>query len=135
MNLEFDLGNPCFTLLHRAGLAGLWMTLKQLEKEKAEVPSGFNWQLSKRQVNLNWNGNDRDTLEWFLKESFQLNDGIIALRGLDTKSMREDAQVIVHQGILGTLLQHTSTHKSDGVVTKSLSLGRTSQKLQSNTKV
>ncbi|MUG98166.1 type I-MYXAN CRISPR-associated Cas8a1/Cmx1 [Scytonema sp. UIC 10036] len=123
MNLEFDLGNPCFTLLHRAGLAGLWMTLKQLEKEKAEVPSGFNWQLSKRKVNLNWNGNDRDTLEWFLKESFQLNDGIIALRGLDTKSMREDAQVIVHQGILGTLLQHTSTHKSDGVVTKSLSLG------------
>ncbi|GAA6620788.1 type I-MYXAN CRISPR-associated Cas8a1/Cmx1 [Scytonema sp. NUACC26] len=123
MNLEFDLGNPCFTLLHRAGLAGLWMTLKQLEKEKVKVPSEFNWQLSKRKVNLNWNGSDRDILEWFLKQSFQLNDGIIALRGLDTQSMREDAQVIVHQGILGTLLQHTSTHKSDGVVTKPLSLG------------
>ncbi|MGJ5676431.1 MAG: type I-MYXAN CRISPR-associated Cas8a1/Cmx1 [Nostochopsis sp.] len=123
MNLEFDLGNPSFTLLHRAGLAGLWMTLKQLEKEKVEAPHNLKYQLSKRQVKLAWEGNDRDFLECFLKESFQLNDGIIALRGLDSQSMREDAQVIVHQGILGTLLQHTSTHKSDGVVTKALSLG------------
>jgi CRISPR-associated protein Cas8a1/Csx13 len=123
VNLEFDLGNPSFTLLHRAGLAGLWMTLKQLEKEKIQAPYELSWQLNKRQVCLNWEGNDKDFLEWFLKESFQLNNGIIALRGLDTQSMREDAQVIVHQGILGTLLQHTSTNKSDGVVTKSLSLG------------
>jgi CRISPR-associated protein Cas8a1/Csx13 len=130
VNLEFDLGNPCFTLLHRAGLAGLWMTLKQLEKENIEVKYGLNWQLNNRKVNLNWEGNDRDFLEWFLKESFQLNDGIIALRGLDTKSMREDAQVIVHQGILGTLLQHNSTHKSDGVVTKSLSLGENEPEIQ-----
>jgi CRISPR-associated protein Cas8a1/Csx13 len=130
VNLEFDLGNPYFTLLHRAGLAGLWMTLRQLEKEKVEVPYGLNWQLGKRKVNLNWDGNDKDFLEWFLNESFQLNDGIIVLRGLDTQSMREDAQVIVHQGILGTLLQHTSTHKSDGVVTKSLSLGENEPEIQ-----
>ena len=123
MKLEFDLGNPSFTLLHRAGLAGLWMTLKQLEKEKIELPQELNWQLSNRQVNLNWEGNDRDILTWLLQESFQLNDGIIALRGLDSQSMHIDAQVIVHQGILGTLLQHNSTHKSDGVVTESLSLG------------
>lgn len=130
MNLEFDLGNPSFTLLHRAGLAGLWMTLKQLETEKVEVPSGLNWQLSKRKVNLNWEGNDRDVLEWLLKESFQLNNGIIALRGLNSRTMREDAQIIVHQGILGTLLQHTSTHKSDGVITKSFSLGEDEPEIQ-----
>ena len=38
--------------------------------------------------------------------------------------MREDAQVNIHQGILGTLLQHTSTHKSEGIVSKTLSLGK-----------
>lgn len=130
MNLEFDLSNPSFTLLHRAGVAGLWMTLKQFEKEKIEVKYGLTWQLNQRQVNLSWEGNDRDFFDWFLKESFQLNNGIIALRGLDTQSMREDAQVIVHQGILGTLLQHTSTHKSDGVVTKSLSLGENEPEIQ-----
>lgn len=130
MNLEFDLGNPNFTLLHRAGLAGLWMTLKQLEKEKIESPHNLKYQLSQRQVKLSWEGSDRDFLEWFLKESFQLNDGIIALRGLDSRSMREDAQVIVHQGILGTLLQHTSTHKSNGIITKTLSLGEGEPEIQ-----
>ncbi|MEO0971226.1 MAG: type I-MYXAN CRISPR-associated Cas8a1/Cmx1 [Cyanobacteria bacterium J06639_18] len=79
---------------------------------------------------LNWEGNDKDVLEWLLKESFQLNNGIIALRGLNSRTMREDAQIIVHQGILGTLLQHTSTHKSDGVVTKSFSLGEDEPEIQ-----
>jgi CRISPR-associated protein Cas8a1/Csx13 len=130
MKLEFDLSNPSFTLLHRAGLAGLWMTLKQFEKETIEASYKLNWQLTNRKVKLNWDGNDREFLEWFLKESFQLNNGIIALRGLDTQSMREDAQVIVHQGILGTLLQHNSTHKSDRVVTKSLSLGENEPEIQ-----
>lgn len=130
MSLAFDLGNPSFTLLHRAGLAGLWMTLRQLEQENIQVLSGLKWQLNQRQVNLNWEGNDRDLLEWLLQESFQLNDGIIALRGLDSKSMREDAQVIVHQGILGTLLQHTSTHKSDGIIAKFLSLGEDELKIE-----
>ncbi|MBF2063533.1 MAG: type I-MYXAN CRISPR-associated Cas8a1/Cmx1 [Calothrix sp. C42_A2020_038] len=130
MNLELDLGNPSFTLLHRAGLAGLWMTLNQLKKEKIEVPNGLDWQLSERQVQLNCNGNDREILEWLLKESFQLNNGIITLRGLDSKSMREDVQIIIHQGILGTLLQHTITHKSDGIVTKSLSLGEDELEIQ-----
>lgn len=130
MKLEFDLSNPSFTLLHRAGLAGLWMTLKQLEKEKITVRYGLNWQLNERKVSLSWEGCDRDFLDWFLRESFQLNNGIIVLRGLDSQSMREDAQIIVHQGILGTLLQHNSTHKSDGVVTKSYSLGENEPEIQ-----
>ena len=123
MKLEFDLGNPCFTLLHCAGLAGLWMTLKQLEREKIELPQSLNWQLNHRQVTLNWEGSDKTILEWLLKESFQINDGIITLRGLDSQSMRKDAQIIVHQGILGTFLQHNSTHKSTGIKTESLLLG------------
>ena len=123
MKLEFDLGNPYFTLLHCAGLAGLWMTLKQLEREKIELPQSLNWQLNHRQVTLNWEGSDKTILEWLLKESFQINDGIITLRGLDSQSMRKDAQIIVHQGILGTFLQHNSTHKSTGIKTESLPLG------------
>jgi CRISPR-associated protein Cas8a1/Csx13 len=123
MQIDFHLGNPGFTLLHRAGLAGLWMTLKQLEKEKVTPPSGLNWQLTHRQVTLNWEGNDLQVLEWLLKESFQIHDGLIALRGLDSKTMRKDSQAIVHQGILGTFLQHNSTHKSTGTKTEFLSLG------------
>lgn len=130
MKLEFDLGNPSFTWLHCAGLAGLWMTLKQLEIEKVPLPEGLNWQLSQRKVILNWQGKDKQVLEWLLKESFQINDGLIALRGLDSPTMRQDAQVIVHQGILGTFLQHNSTHKSMGTKTESLSLGEGEKEIQ-----
>lgn len=122
MQVEFDLGDPGFTLLHRAGLAGLWMTLKQLEKEQVAPPECLNWQLTRRQVTLSWEGNDQKVLEWLLSESFQINNGLIALRGLDSKTMRKDSQVIVHQGILGTFLQHNSTHKSAGTQTISLQL-------------
>ncbi|BCL39687.1 type I-MYXAN CRISPR-associated Cas8a1/Cmx1 [Nostoc sp. MS1] len=130
MKLEFDLSNSSFTLLHCAGLAGLWMTLNQLGKENAVCPEGLHWQLSDRKVILDWEGNDKTVLEWLLKESFQINDGLIALRGLDSQTMRKDAQVIVHQGILGTFLQHTSTHKSTGTKTESLSLGEGDREIQ-----
>jgi CRISPR-associated protein Cas8a1/Csx13 len=130
VKLEFNLGNPSFTLLHCAGLAGLWMTLKQLETEKVSPPEHLNWQLTKRTIILSWEGSDKTVLEWLLKESFQINDGLIALRGLDSQTMRKDAQVIVHQGILGTFLQHNSTHKSTGTKTESLSLGEGEKEIQ-----
>ena len=117
--LTFRLGDPTFTLLHRAGLAGLYMTLNQLTHEGKPPIEGMQWQLSAQQVSLRWEGNDQKALEWLLHESFQLKEGLIVLRGLDSQSMRVDAQVIVHQGILGTFLQHTSTHKSEGVTTRS----------------
>lgn len=115
MQIELNLGNASYTLLHRAGLAGLYMTLEQLKDEKVTTPYGLNWELTPRQIKLAWEENDQGVLEWLLREAFQLNNGIIALRGLDSKTMRKDAQVMVHQGILGTFLQHTSTHKSAGV--------------------
>jgi CRISPR-associated protein Cas8a1/Csx13 len=122
MQIELDLGNPSFTFLHRAGLAGLWMTLKQLDKEEVKRPEGLEWKLTPRQVRLSWKGNDQKVLEWLLKESFQIQDGVIVLRGLDSKTMRKDSQVIIHQGILGTFLQHNSTHKSSGIQKLSLHL-------------
>lgn len=130
MQIEFDLGKPSFTLLHRAGLAGLWMTLKQLEKETLPEnrPGGLRWPLdtdqltAHRRFSLKWEGNDQEVLNWLLKESFQIHDGLVSLRGLDSKTMRKDSQVIVHQGILGTFLQHTSTHKSAGTQAISLQI-------------
>ncbi len=124
MKLEFDLGNPSFTLLHGAGLAGLYMTLQQLRKAipAEKCPGRLDWQLSRRRVTLNWQGNDLEVLDWLLKSSFQLDDGIISLKGLDSKTMDIQPRLIAHQGILGTFLQHNSTHKSTGTVSKSFVL-------------
>lgn len=130
MQIDFDLGNPNLTLLHRAGLAGLWMTLRQLEREDNQVenrPGGLNWELAEderqvvhRRITLRWEGNDRDVLDWLLRESFQISDeGLISLRGLDSKTMDIQPRLIAHQGILGTFLQHNSTHKSAGTDSRS----------------
>jgi len=122
--LKFHLGDPGLTLLHRAGLAGLWMTLKQLEQEipVEKRPGLLSWELTQRQIQLSWQGNDFEVIDWLLKESFQLNDGLIALRGIDSKSMRKDSQVIIHQGILGTFLQHGKTRTAIGDQTQTLSI-------------
>ena len=89
--LKLHIGHPGLTLLHRAGLAGLWMTLKQIEQEipPEKWPGSLTWKLTPRQVQLSWQGNDFEVIDWLLKESFQLNNGLIALRGIDSKSMRK----------------------------------------------
>ncbi|MGF1576838.1 MAG: type I-MYXAN CRISPR-associated Cas8a1/Cmx1 [Cyanophyceae cyanobacterium] len=122
--LTFHLGDPGLTLLHRAGLAGLWMTLKQLKQEISldQRPGSLNWELTPREIKLSWQGKDFEVIDWLLRESFQLNDGLISLRGLDSNSMRKDSQVIVHQGILGTFLQHGKTRKASGDQTQALLL-------------
>jgi len=122
--LKLHLGHPGLTLLHRAGLAGLWMTLKQLEQEipPEKRPGSLSWELTPRQVQLSWQGNDFEVIDWLLKESFQLDNGLIALRGIDSKSMRKDSQVVIHQGILGTFLQHAKTRKVIGEQTQSLEI-------------
>ncbi len=136
MQLDFDLGEPNLTLLHRAGLAGLWMTLRQLEGEDNQVenrPGRLNWELAEderqlvhRRITLRWEGNDRDVLDWLLRESFQISDeGLISLRGLNSKTMDIQSRLIVHQGILGTFLQHNSTHKSSGTTSMSFLIDET----------
>lgn len=120
--LNFHLGDPHLTLLHRAGLAGLYMTLKQLDQEipVQQRPGNLQWTLKSREINLEWQGKDIEVIDWLLRESFQLTDGVIALRGLKSKSLRKDSQVIIHQGILGTFLQHGKTRKAIGDRTEAL---------------
>jgi CRISPR-associated protein Cas8a1/Csx13 len=120
--IELHLGDPGMTLLHRAGLAGLWMTLKQLESEQKR-PRELRWELKSRSISLDWEGNDIDALDWLLKQSFRIDDnGLIALTGLNPTTMDIQTQLTIHQGIRGTFLQHPSTYKSAGNQSKSFQI-------------
>jgi CRISPR-associated protein Cas8a1/Csx13 len=120
--LTFDLSNPQMTLMHRAGLAGLYMTLQQLDCENqnfqhnSQIP--LQWVYDQRSVTFRWEGKALDALKWLFDQSFQLQGDMISLRGLDAKQMPPQYLAIAHEGILGTLLQHNSTHKSIGLQTK-----------------
>jgi CRISPR-associated protein Cas8a1/Csx13 len=120
--ITFDLADPQMTLMHRAGLAGLYMTMQQLDRENqnfqynSQIP--VQWVYDQRSVTLRWQGKALDALKWLFQQSFQLQGDMISLRGLDAKQMPPQYLAIAHQGILGTLLQHNSTHKGTGIQTK-----------------
>ncbi len=121
--IELHLGDPSMTLLHRAGLVGLYMSLKSLE-DQSERPAGLRWELLSRSVRLYWDCTDMEALDWLLRQSFQIDKktGLIALSGLVPDSMDLPTQVTVHQGIRGTFLQHPSTYKAIGIQSQSFQI-------------
>lgn len=118
--LEFHIGNPGMTVLHRAALAGLWMTLKYFDDELEDnsVLDGLTWQLTDRSVSIDWQCSDLEAISWLLDQSFRLDKkGIIDLPGLRLNpddSTEIQTRLTIHQGIRGTFLQHPSTFKSSG---------------------
>jgi CRISPR-associated protein Cas8a1/Csx13 len=112
------------TLLHRAGIAGLWMTLRQLEKQyptPAERTGNLNWVLGRSSISLNWQGEDLTVLDWLFKESFQITDrGLICLTGLNPQAINIETRLSMHLGITNTFLQHNKFFESAGTESKDL---------------
>jgi CRISPR-associated protein Cas8a1/Csx13 len=98
------------TIMHRAGMAGLWMTLQQLERHiptAASRPGNLSWSLTNSSIRLDWQGEDFTVLDWLLRQSFQINEkGLISLTGLDSSSMNLINQIHLHQAIGATFLRH-----------------------------
>ena len=114
--IDLRLNDPGMTMLHCAGVDGLYITLKALAKRYPTLKSrqgNFKWVLSNTSISLYWKGNDYAALDWLFKESFQISsDGLISLTGLNLQSW--EAQLATHIGIKNTFLQHNSFFKSAG---------------------
>ena len=108
--IDLRLNDPGMTMLHCAGVEGLYMTLKALAKRYPTLKSrqgNFKWVLRNTSISLDWKGDDYAALDWLFKESFQIsNDGLISLTGLNLQSW--EAQLATHIGIKNTFLQHNS---------------------------
>ena len=107
------------TIIHRGGMAGLWMTLKQLAKKfltPAERPGNLTWDLTSTSISLNWQGQDFPVLDWLLKQSFQINQqGLISFAGLNYSSMDLINQIHIHQAINDTFLRHNKFYKKEKI--------------------
>jgi CRISPR-associated protein Cas8a1/Csx13 len=109
--LRLQLNDPGLSALHRAGLAGLWMTLDALSEEKELAENQWlDWQLDARGVEITWEGTPRTLLEWLLPKAFGIDErqmiDFIALRAANSNPA---AKATLHNGILGTFLQHGKT--------------------------
>ena len=122
--IELSLGDPGMTMLHCAGFAGLYMTLKALAKRYPTLKSrqgNLKWVLTKSSIYLYWKGNDYEALDWLFQESFQISsDGLISLTGLQSTS--RESQLAIHIGIKNTFLQHNQFFKTAGDATENLTI-------------
>ena len=120
--IEISLSDPGMTMLHRAGVAGLYMTLKALEKRYPTLKSrqgNFKWTLTKDSISLSWKGKDYEALDWLFAESFQISsNGLISLTGLQSPNWL--SQLAIHIGIKNTFLQHNQFFKPAGDATENL---------------
>lgn len=122
--IEISLNDPAMTMLHRAGVAGLYMTLKALAKRYPTLKSrssNFKWTLTETSISLYWKGSDYEALDWLFSESFQIgSDGLISLIGL--QSFGKESQLAIHVGIKNTFLQHNQFFKSVGDATENITI-------------
>lgn len=110
------------TFLHRAGLAGLLMTLENIDQEPAarqaiEKAGGqWSWSSSPTSVTLRWNDEPGPFLKALLRESFKVDDkGLIWFLGIGAPSKDFRSAICLHNAVLGTFLQHP---KSRSIVSK-----------------
>ena len=84
MKMTIGLGSPGMTSLHKAGVAGLYLTLRALDARGQRI-EGLDWELSPTHVSLVWDDtNLRSSFQSLIDKSFRLENGFIALTGLET---------------------------------------------------
>jgi CRISPR-associated protein Cas8a1/Csx13 len=104
--LIYRLSNPGYTIYHRAALGGLAATIRAWGGSK---PPGITATLERDQVRLAWGDElaDQEALRRIIKASFKLTgEKLIDLPGQGIRADQDDLRLAIHNGIVGTFLQH-----------------------------
>lgn len=105
--LEYRLGNPNYTIYHRAALGGLAATIRAWGKGQ---PEGIVAKVERDHVSLSWDKNltDQEFLRRLIDSSFRLDKEtkMIDLPGQRIGAGQEDLRLAIHNGITATFLQH-----------------------------
>lgn len=105
--MTLKLNAPGMTSLHKAGLAGLYMTLKAFDKKHEEI-KGLQWTLEDKQIILNWTDETpKKAFENLVKKSFWIDEeGFIRLEGVEPKTgMTLEQRHLLYQSLLNSFLQ------------------------------
>ena len=101
------LNAPGMTALHKAGLAGLYMTLEAFDEQRKTI-DGLEWKLHKQQISLQWTeATPKAAFEKLVRSSFRIDeDGFIRLTGLEPKlEMTRAHRHHLYLGLLNSFLQ------------------------------
>jgi len=116
MEMKIGLFDAGMTGLHKAGLAGLWMTLEALETEGVTSIAGGTWRRTPTEVTLIWE--DKSFFPELLKESFKIDEnGLLWFPALGRPIDNVEHAVVLQEALLGSFLQHNSSRKMDAAAT------------------
>ncbi len=107
--LVYELGNPNFTVYHRAALGGLAATVEAWKHNPRLKPAGIEAEVFPDKVEIRWDKtlSDRQFIRRLLEASFRLTpDKLIDLPGHGIETDRDDLRLAIHVGLCGTFLQH-----------------------------
>lgn len=107
------LNAPGMTSLHKAGLAGLYMTLQAFEGKK-ETINGLKWELAPTQVKMVWlEEKPKAAFEELIAKSFWLENGFIRLTGLESGKPTIAQSYHLYTALLNSFLQF-GPHRQTG---------------------
>lgn len=113
--VRIDLFGPGMGLVHKIGLAGLWMTLEALEddqraRRRLEDAGGF-WKRWSHHVDIGWSGSPGHFLDALVDESFRIcNNGLLWFPALGEPMTHLSHAVIHHEAIRAAHFQVPATH-------------------------
>lgn len=116
MKMIIKLNVPGMTSLHKAGLAGLYMTLKAFE-ENGKGIKGLEWALEPTQITLDWlDETPKAAFEELIKKSFWLDaDGFIRLTGLESSvPFKPEQKHHLYVALLNSFLQFGPHRPTEG---------------------
>lgn len=115
---EFTLSifDPNTLLPHRAGIAGLALSLSVLPRDDAPL----TWEVTDDAVNLTWEGSDFAVVKWLLDQTYQITaDGYLKVPAL---KLDEQGHYTFTQGVLSTFLQHSKQRSLDAPITRGFTI-------------
>lgn len=106
MKMTIKLNAPGMTSLHKAGLAGLYMTLRTFDETNVKI-KGLHWQLGATSVVLSWHDEtSQAAFESLIEKSFRLDEGFIRLTGLEAqKPPTTEQKYHLYTALLNSFLQ------------------------------
>lgn len=115
VEMELKLHAPGMTSLHKAGLAGLYMTLRAFDKLQKTI-DGLSWTLEPQRVVLRWTpGKLKAAFTELVKKSFWLEDGFIRLAGLERdKALGKGQNHFLYEAILHCFFSHGPYRPTEG---------------------
>jgi CRISPR-associated protein Cas8a1/Csx13 len=116
ITMKLKLNALGMTSLHKAGLAGLYMTLRAFEKREEKI-DGLEWTLEEKQIVLRWMPTKlKVAFEKLIQKSFWIDEeGFIRLAGLEAdREMSFEQRHYLYTALLNSFLQfgpHRPTEK------------------------